>query len=137
MRLSYTPSVATQKEWQEIAGSPIGAHEAWQLFDNWRAHGNEIGMLFCARSGTAVISAMCRVYATRNGLLLLKTADGGVSLNLKMAQFNYGPMKVWPRWPAGPTVDVLALQAFLEAGEWLVLAEGYVPKELSPLALPM
>ena len=41
------------------------------------------------------------------------------------------------RWPAGPIVEVLALQAYLATGEWLVLAEGYVPKELSPLALAM
>jgi len=46
-------------------------------------------------------------------------------------------MQVWPRWPAGPTVEVLALQAYLATGEWVVLAEGYLPKEWSPLALPM
>jgi len=33
--------------------------------------------------------------------------------------------------------DFQALQAFLATGDWLVLAEGYVPKELAPLALPM
>jgi hypothetical protein len=37
----------------------------------------------------------------------------------------------------GPIVEVLALQAYLATGDWLVLAEGYLPKELSPLALPM
>jgi len=34
-------------------------------------------------------------------------------------------------------VEVLALQAYLPNGDWLVLAEGYLPRELSPLALPM
>jgi len=46
-------------------------------------------------------------------------------------------MQVFPRWPAPPPVEILALQAFLATGDWLVLAEGYVPKELSPLSLPM
>lgn len=45
--------------------------------------------------------------------------------NLKMAN---GPMQVWPHWPAPPAVEVLVLQAYLAAGDWLV--------QLSPLALP-
>jgi hypothetical protein len=70
-------------------------------------------------------------------LLLMKGDGAGASLNLKMAKFSYGPMQVWPHWPAGPAAEVLALQAYLAAGDWLVLAEGYLPRELAPLALPM
>ncbi len=94
-------------------------------------------MLYCARSATATIAAMCLVRMARRGMLLLKSDSGGASLNLKLARFSYGPLQVWPRWPSGPTSEVLALQAFLAGGEWLVLAEGYVPKELAPLELPM
>jgi hypothetical protein len=129
--------VAVENQWQEIAGTPIEPDEAWRILDDWRAQGKEIGMLYCARSATATIAAMCRVRVARKGMLLLKSESGGASLNLKMARFTYGPMQVWPRWPSGPTSEVLALQVFLADGEWLVLAEGYLPKELAPLALPM
>jgi hypothetical protein len=129
--------MAVENQWQETVGTPIAADEAWRLLDDWRVQGKEIGLLLCIRSGTAVVSSMCTLWATRNGLLQLRTDSGGASLNLKLAKFTYGPMKVWPRWPAGPTVEVLALQAYLPEGDWLVLAEGYLPKELSPLALPM
>ena len=123
--------------WQEIAGKPVPPDEAWRVLDEWKAEKKEIGMLFCGRSATAVISAMCTVRAIRHGLLLLKGERAGASLNLQAAKFSYGPLQVWPRWPAGPAAEVLALQAYLPNGDWLVLAEGYLPKELAPLALPM
>ena len=113
------------------------AEEAWRIFEGWKVHQKEVGLLFCGRSGTAVISALCTVRVAHNGLLQLKGEGSGASLNLKQAQFTYGPMQVFPRWPAPPPVEILAMQAFLVTGDWLVLAEGYVPKELSPLALPM
>jgi hypothetical protein len=126
-----------ENQWQEIVGTPISPEEAWRVLKEWKARRKEIGMLFCGRSGTAVISAMGTVRAARNGLLQMKGEGAGASLNLKTARFTYGPMPVWPNWPAGPTAEVLALQAYLATGDWLVLAEGYLPKELSPLALPM
>lgn len=139
VREAYVRILGTMVEtqWQETVGTPIAAEEAWRVLDEWRLARKEIGLLFCGRSGTAVISAMCRVRAVRNGLLQMKGDGTGASLNLNMAKFAYGPMQVWPNWPAGPTVEVLALQAYLATGDWLVLAEGYLPKELSPLALPM
>ena len=111
--------------------------DAWRLFDEWKTSRKEIGLLFCGRSGTTVISALCTVHTTRNGMLKLKGESTGASSNLKQARFTYGPMQVFPCWPAPPPVEILALQAYLVTGDWLVLAEGYVPKELSPLALPM
>jgi hypothetical protein len=126
-----------ENPWQEIVGTPLPPEDAWRMFDEWRADRKEIGLLFCGRSGTTVISALCTVRATRSGVLQLKGETTGASLNLKQARFTYGPMQVFPRWPAPPPVEILALQAFLATGDWLVLAEGYVPKELSPLALPM
>jgi hypothetical protein len=126
-----------ENEWKEIVGKPIPPDEAWRVLDEWKVRKKEIGLLFCGRSGSAVLSAMCRVGTVRNGVLQMKGEGTGASLNLKLAKFTYGPMQVWPHWPAGPTVEVLALQAFLPTGDWVVLAEGYLPRELSPLALPM
>jgi hypothetical protein len=126
-----------QNQWQESVGTPISPEEAWRLLDDWKTRRKEIGLLFCGRSGTSVISAMVTVWAVRNGTLQMKGDGAGASLNLRMANFTYGPMQAWPRWPAGPVVEVLALQASLATGEWLVLAEGYLPRDLSPLALPM
>ena len=127
----------TENPWQEIVGEQISSDDAWRVLDDWKAKRKEIGVLFCRRSGTAVIAAMCTVRAARNGLLQMKGDSAGASLNLKLAKFSYGPIQVWPHWPAGPTAEVLALQAYLATGDWLVLAEGYLPRELSPLALPM
>jgi len=126
-----------ENPWQETVGTPMPSEDAWRLFDFWKSSGKEIGLLFCGRSGGTVISALCTVRGARNGLLQLRGEAPGAALNLKQAKFTYGPMQVFPRWPAPPPVEILALQAFLATGDWLVLAEGYVPKELSPLALPM
>ncbi|HUI57985.1 MAG TPA: hypothetical protein VLY04_23580 [Bryobacteraceae bacterium] len=126
-----------ENPWQETTGTPISADEAWRLFDRWKTAGQEIGVLFCGRSASAAISALCTVRVARNGLLQLKGEATGASFNLKQAKFTYGPMQVFPRWPAPPPVEVMALQAYLVTGDWLVLAEGMVPKELSPLTLPM
>jgi hypothetical protein len=128
--------MAIENQWQEISETPVSSEEAWRVLDDWKAKRKEIGMLYCRRSGTAVISAMCRVRRLRNGLLQMRGDGAGASLNLRMATFSYGPMKVWPNWPSGPIAEVLALQAYLPGGDWLVLAEGYMPKELAPLALP-
>jgi hypothetical protein len=129
--------MATGNPWTELTGTEIASEDAWRVLDDWRVQKKEIGMMYCGRSGGAVLSAMCRVRAARNGMLQLMGSDAGAALNLKLARFTYGPMQVWPRWPVGPSVDVLALSVYLATGDWLVLAEGYLPKELSPLALPM
>jgi hypothetical protein len=127
----------TENPWQQTVGTPLSPEDAWRMFDDWKGSGKEIGVLFCGRSGGTVIASLCTVRATRNGLLQLKGENTGATLNLKQAKFTYGPLQVFPRWPAPPPVEILAMQAFLVTGDWLVLAEGYVPKELSPLALPM
>jgi len=127
----------TENPWQETAGEPISQEDAWRVLDDWKAKRKQIGVLFCGRSATAVITAMCTVRDARNGLLLMKGDGVGASLSLKRAKFSYGPIQVWPHWPAGPAAEVLALQAYLATGDWLVLAEGYLPRELAPLALPM
>src|SRR5215475_9555036 len=126
-----------ENPWVETVGTPIPPEDAWRMFDDWKASRKEIGILFCGRSATTVLSALCTVRMARNGLLQLKGENAGASLNLKEAKFTYGPVQVFPRWPAPPPVEIMAVQAFLVTGDWLVLAEGYVPKELAPLSLPM
>ncbi len=77
-----------QNQWQETVGEPIAPEEAWRVLDEWRVERKEIGLLFCGQSGMAVISAMCRVRAARNGVLQMKGDGAGASLNLKMAKFT-------------------------------------------------
>jgi hypothetical protein len=125
-----------ENRWQEIVGEPISSEDAWRILDDWKAERKEIGVLFCGRSGTAVIAAVCTVRDGRNGLLQMKGDGAGASLNLQVAKFSYGPLQAWPHWPAGPQAEVLTLQAYLATGDWLVLAGGYLPRELTPLALP-
>jgi hypothetical protein len=127
----------TENPWQETVGTPMPAEEAWLMFEAWKTAGKEIGVLFCGRSGTTAISALLTIRSARNGLVQLKGEGAGASFNLKQAKFTYGPMQVFPRWPAPPPVEVMALQAYLVTGDWLVLAEGVVPRELSPLTLPV
>jgi hypothetical protein len=126
-----------ENPWEEIVGNPIAAEGAWRLFEDWRSSAKEIGVLYCARGASASISAMLTVRSARNGVLRMKGDTAGAAFTLKEARFTYGPLQVFPRWPAPPPVEVMALQAYLVTGDWLVLAEGLVPRELSPLALPM
>jgi hypothetical protein len=127
----------TENPWRETVGTPVAAEEVWLMFEDWKRAGKEIGVLFCGRSGSAAISALMTIRAARNGLVQLKGDGTGASFNLKQAKFTYGPMQVFPRWPAPPPMEVMALQVYLATGDWLVLAEGAVPRELSPLTLPM
>jgi hypothetical protein len=127
----------TENPWQETTGTPIRDEDVWLKLDEWKQAGKELGMLFCGRSATTAVSAMVTVSEARNGLLRLRGAEAAATFNLKQAKFTYGPMQVFPRWPAPPPVEVMTLQAYLASGDWLVLAEGMVPRELSPLTLPM
>jgi hypothetical protein len=126
-----------ENPWKEIVGTPIAPEDVWRLFESWRASQKGIGLLFCGRSGGTSFSALCTVRLARNGVLQLGGDGAGASLNLKQAKFTYGPLQVFPRWPAPPPVEVQAVQVYLATGDWVVLAEGYVPRELAPLALPM
>jgi hypothetical protein len=76
------------------------------------------------------------VESARNGKLLLKGDMVRASFNLTRANFTYGPVQTWPKWPSPPIVEVIAVQAQLENGDWLALAEGLRPESLPPRALP-
>ena len=39
-------------------------------------------------------------------------------------------MQTWPHWPNPPVVEVIALQAYLPRGAWLVMVEGLKPEAI-------
>ena len=92
-------------------------------------------MIFYGASGTSLYT-MGFVESARNGKLLLKSDTVRASFNLTQANFTYGPVQTWPKWPSPPIVEVIAVQAQLENGDWLALAEGLRPESLPPRALP-
>ena len=120
---------------RDYAGSPIPTDQAWRTFSDWKVNGREIGVIFYGGSGTSLYT-MGFIESARNGRLLLKGALVRASFNLTRANFTYGPVQTWPKWPSPPIVEVIAVQAQLENGDWLALAEGLRPESLPPRALP-
>jgi hypothetical protein len=112
----------------------IAADQAWRHFDEWMAAGKQIGVWFVAKSGSVRTAGTVR--SVRNGRVELIGQSAAAAFNLRAAQFTYGPFQVFPRWPMGPMVELIALQAYLDNGDWLVLAEGLQPEGISPRALP-
>jgi len=119
----------------DLTGTRISIDQAWRTFDDWKSTRREIGVMFCASSGTSLYT-MGFVESASAGHLLLKSNDARVRFNLKQASFAYGPLQTWPRWPCPPIVEVIALRAELANGDWLVLAEGVRPESLAPRSLP-
>jgi len=74
--------------------------------------------------------------SARGGRLLLKGDTVRACFNLTGATFFYGPIQTWPRWPGPPVVEVVAVQATLENGDWLALADGLRPESLPNRSLP-
>ena len=108
-----------------LKGKLIPPEQAWRRFDDWRAHGTEVGILYVAKS--ASVSMYGTVQSVRNGRIEVHGTTAGAAFRLKDARFTYGPFSIFPRWPMGPTVEVMALSAYLTDGGWLVLAEGMRP----------
>lgn len=119
----------------DYTGRPIPIDQAWRTFDDWKNSGREIGVIFYGSSGSSLYT-MCFVESARNGKLLLKSDTVRASFNLTLANFVYGPVQTWPQWPSPPIVEVIAIQAHLENGDWLALAEGLRPESLPSRALP-
>jgi hypothetical protein len=117
-----------------LTGRTIPSPEAWRMFDDWKRAGAELGIYLAGKSGH--VAAMATIESARNGRILLKGESVSVSLNLADAEFAYGPVQMFPRWPSPPMVEVMALQALLRGTEWLVLAEGLIPDALAPKSLP-
>lgn len=112
-------------------GKLIAAHEAWRRLDEWSAAREKIGAWYVAKSGP--VRTLGVVKAARQGRLELRSPAGLATFNLKSAKFAYYPTPFYPRWPMGPAVNLMALHAFLESGEWLMLAEGLRAEELPGL----
>ena len=68
------------------------------------------------------------VTSARMGRLQINSETAEATFNLKEAEFLYGPVQLFPRWPYPPPVEVIAVQAALPGGDWLVLAEDFRPK---------
>lgn len=117
-----------------FAGTLIAPDQAWRTFDHWKSASLEIGLLLFGKAG--IITALGTVESGRNGSLSIRGEGVGATLNLKGADFSYGPVKTWPRWPMAPIVEIIAVQAFLPNGEWLVLGEGLRPSSLPRPSLP-
>jgi hypothetical protein len=118
----------------EYSGIPIEAHEAWQMFDRWKNCRREIGVIFWGRAANLYTLAI--VESARNGRIHLRGGDARASFNLAGVTFRYGPMQAWPRWPSPPIVEVSALRAEFENGDYLALAEGLTPPPLASRSLP-
>jgi len=114
-------------------GKQIPPDDAWRTLDDWRAAGKEIGVWFVAKSGS--VRTLGTVESARNGRVELRGPTVAAGFNLKDATFMHGPVQIFPRWPMGPMVEVMAVQAFLTTGDWLMLAEGMRPESLPPRAL--
>src|SRR6266849_8162004 len=67
------------------------------------------------------------VESASNGKLLLKSDTVRASFNLTQANFTYGPVQTWPKWPSPPIVEVIAVQAQLENGDWLASQKAFDP----------
>ena len=113
----------------------IPSEEAWRSLEDWRAAGKEVGVWYVAKSGS--VRTLGTVDTVRNGRLELRGSTVRAGFNLKDATFAYAPMQLFPRWPMGPMVEVMALQAAFPTGDWLMLAEGMRPEGLPLRELPM
>jgi hypothetical protein len=115
-------------------GKTIPSDQAWRKLEEWRATGKEVGVWFVARSGS--VRTLGTVDTVRNGRLELHGATVRAGFSLRDATFLYAPVQLFPRWPMGPMVEVMALQAAFPNGEWLMLAEGMKPESLPMRELP-
>jgi len=114
----------------DYAGNPIPPDQALSTFDAWKSSGREIGVIFYGCSGVALYT-MGFVASARNGTLRLQSDTPNASFDLALANFRSGPFFTWPRWPSGPIVEMTAIRARVENGDWLILADGLRPESPS------
>jgi hypothetical protein len=119
---------------QEDFGAPMETHTAWGMLDGWKASGREIGVVFWGSSGS--LYTLGCVESAAGGRLSIRGQGARASFNLSRASFKYGPMRMWPRWPSPPIVEVNALRAEFENGDYLALAEGLTAPPVSSPSLP-
>ena len=106
-------------------GTPLAAQDAWRKFDEWRANSLQIGILFFGSSGSLTTSGT--VTQARMGRLQFNSETAEVSFRLKSVHFTYGPVQMFPNWPCPPAMEVIAVQAWFDNGDWLAMAERLRP----------
>jgi hypothetical protein len=111
-RFSRGPAIESilARAMTDYTGTPIPTDQAWRTFGDWKSSEREIGVIFYGGSGTSLYT-MGFVESARNGKLLLKSDTVRASFNLTQANFTYGPVQTWPKWPSPPIVEVIAVQA--------------------------
>lgn len=105
-----------------FAGKLISTELAWEKLGAWRDAGREIGVWFVAGAGS--VRALGTVQELRNERVEIRAPRAGASVDLKQSRFTYAPFQLFPNWPAGPMIEVMALSAFLKDGGWLLMTEG-------------
>jgi hypothetical protein len=118
----------------DYTGTPIPPDEAWRTFDDWQSNGREIGVIFYGCSGVSLYT-MGFVASARNETLQLQSDTAKASFNLALANFRYGPFLTWPNWPYPQIVEMTAIRARMENGDWLILADGLRPESIPARAL--
>lgn len=120
---------------RDYTGTPIPTDQAWRTFDIWKTSRRQIGVIFYGCSGVSLYT-MGFVASARNGTLRLHSDTANASFNLALADFRSGPFLTWPNWPSPPIVEMTAIRARMENGDYLILADGLRPESLLPLTLP-
>lgn len=110
---------------QQPEGAPLASQDAWRKFDEWRAESRQIGIVFLGASGTVTTSGT--VTQARMGRLQFNSDTAEISFRLKRANFTYGPVQMFPNWPNPPAVEMIAVQAWFDNGDWLAMAERVRP----------
>jgi len=131
---SFGPWALYAQPMEKYSGTPIEAHEAWQMFDRWKSRDQEIGVIFWGRS--ANLYTLGNITSLKNGRVELRGKTARASFNLTGAVFKYGPMQTWPNWPSPPIIEVNAQRAEFANGDYIALAEGLTPQSISSPMLP-
>ena len=98
------------------------------MFDDCKTAQKEIGLRFISQLSRFGTSGTLR--SVRQGTVPIQSDSTAATFDLKEARFTYGPMQTWPHWPNPPVVEVIALQAYLPRGAWLVMVEGLKPEAI-------
>ena len=96
--------------------------------------GQAIGIIFWSRSGNVYTRGV--VESVNKGRVQFRGEGALASFQLTGVNFKYGPMQTWPRWPSPPIVEVNALRAEFENGDYLVMAHGLTPAQVQGPSLP-
>ena len=98
------------------------------MFNDWKTAQKEIGLRFISQLSRFGTFGTLR--SVRQGTVPIQSDSTAATFDLKEARFTYGPVQTWPHWPNPPVVEVIALQAYLPRGAWLLMVEGLKPEAI-------